>query len=175
MANEGWASLAQKRISLVFIVAVATLALSVTVLWRTVHGRSSDQQPYVGKWRFTSGEIKAGTGFPTKPLAGNLAVVEVRDGVLWYRGDDTICSYGLRVGSGKAEVVPGARVDCDTTAPAEGAPKRATSVRMSMVIDAQDQAHFSGEANASIEFKGQRRDLAFTYEGIAVRDKPPAR
>jgi hypothetical protein len=46
---------------------------------------------------------------------------------------------------------------------------------MSMVVDAQNQAHVSGEAQATIDFKGQRRDLTFIYDGIAVRDMPPAR
>jgi hypothetical protein len=177
--------LAQKRKSLVFIVATATLALSVAVVWRTVHGRSSPQSPYVGPWRFTSGEIKAGPGFfvsdkvapdgtTSQSLAGHLAVIELRDGVLWYAGDEgKSCSYELRVGDGKAEVVPDGKVECDTSAP-DGGPKRADYLRMSMVVDAQDRAHVSGEVRTSFERKGQRRDVTVTYEGVAVRDMPPA-
>lgn len=181
--------MAQKRISLVFIMVAAALGLCVAVVWRTVHGHSSPQsaqQPYVGKWRFTSGEIKAGPGFfvsdkvapdgtTSQPLAGHLAVVELRDGVLWYLGDERkSCSYELRVGDRKAEVVPDGKVECDTTAP-DGGAKRTDYVRMSMVVDAQDRAHVSGEARTSVERKGQRRDVTVTYEGIAVRDVPPAR
>ena len=168
--------------------ATAALVLSVTVVWRTVHGRPSPQslqQLYIGTWKFTSGEIKAGSGFPltdkptpdgttTKSLLGHLAVVEVRDGVLWYSGEDRSCSHELRVGDGKAEVLPDGKVECDAPTP-DGGAQRTASVRMSMVIDDQDRAHVSGEARTLFEFKGQRRDVTFTYEGIAIRDVPPAK
>ncbi|HEX3696211.1 MAG TPA: hypothetical protein VH374_12580 [Polyangia bacterium] len=178
--------MARKRINVFLILAAATLGIAGIMIWKVFRARSSAEQPYVGKWRFISGQVKAGAGFPltekvasdgttTKPLAGNLAVVEERDGVLWYLGDDRSCSYELRVGGGKAEVFPGGKVKCETTAPDGGGAKRPTSVRMSMVIDAQNQAHIAGQAQATIDFKGQRRDLAFTYDGIAVRDMPPAR
>jgi hypothetical protein len=177
--------LAKKRISVVLILVAATL--SVALVWRTVHGRSSpesQQHLYIGKWRFATGEIKAGPGFPlsdkvapdgttTKSLVGHLAVVEARDGVLWYSGEDKSCSHELRVGDGKAEVVPEGRVECDTPTP-DGKAKRTSSVRLSMVVDPQGQAHFSGEARTSFELKGERRDVTFTYEGVAVRDAPPA-
>ena len=68
--------------------------------------------------------------------------------------------------------MPGGKVECDTSA-GDGGPKR-TNVRMSMVVDGQDQAHVSGEARASFDRKGERRDVTVTYEGIAVRDMPPA-
>lgn len=173
--------MAQKGVGLTFTVAAATLGLLLVVIWRVGHGSSSSPVPYVGKWKFISGEIKAGRGFPlsdkpapdgttTKPFAGNVAVVEVRDGVLWYRGDDRSCWYELHVGGGKAEVVPGGKVECDTEAP--DAPKRTTSARMSMEIDAHDQAHISGEARASIDAKSERHEVTFTYDGIAVRETP---
>lgn len=145
------------------------MALSVTVLWRTVHGRSAQKRGYVGKWKFISGEIKVPPGFPgvtTKPLTGNSAIVAERDGALWYQGSDGNCWYQLRLAGGKAEVVPGGKVECDT-APSDQA---TTSATLSMEIDAQDRAHFSGEARSSLEFNGTRRDLTFSYDGIAVRD-----
>lgn len=145
----------------------------------------ADQQKYVGKWRFTSGEMKAGPGFPlsdkpaadgttAKSLVGHLALVEVRDGTLWYSGEDRSCSHELRVGDGKAEVLPDGKVECNTPTP-DGGAKQTSSVRMSMVVDAQDRAHVSGEARSSFELKGQRRDVTFTYQGVAVRDVPSAK
>ncbi len=174
--------MAQKRVSLV-VVAAATLALSVFLVWRTVHGQSASQlvhQPYVGSWKFTSGEVKAGPGFylsqkvspdgtTSQSLAGHVAVVEARDGALWYRGDERSCWYELRVGEGKAEVVPGGKVDCDESTPDAGTNRR-DSVQLSMVLDAQDQAHVTGETRSSFEYKGQRRDVSVTYQGVAVRD-----
>jgi len=169
--------LAQKRISLAFIVAAATLALSVAVVWRTVHGRSPEALSYVGHWKFISGEVTAGPNFHLggkdklgKPLAGTTAVVEERNGTLWY-SDDGSCRSELRVAGGKAEFVPGAQTECESNDP--GGNPLATTVRMSMTIDRHGQAHVSGAARASLEVKkGQRQDVEFTYDGIAVRDEP---
>jgi hypothetical protein len=176
---------AKKAIGPVFVVAGVALALSLTVVWRTVQGRSSTpspppQQAYLGKWKFTSGEVKTTGGFHAdKPgpdgrssgsLVGHSAVVEERDGVLWYTVDGKNCSYELRVGDEKAEVPPDGKIDCDTSG---GGNKQ--QVRLSMVVDAKGQAHISCEARASFQIKGQQRDVTVSFEGIAVRDVPAAK
>jgi len=179
--------LAQKRISIFLILAAAILGLAVTVLWKSLHGRSVAQQPYVGKWQFVSGQVKAGPGFPlgdkvapdgttARPMAGKSAVVEQRDGALWYLGDDRNCRYELHVITGaeaKAEVLPSSKIECDKKEPESGATP-ATTVRMAMTIDSQGQAHISGAARVSLDLRGTRRDVEFTYEGVAVRDAPRA-
>jgi hypothetical protein len=162
----------------VFIVAAATLALSAVVIWRTVHGRSSEASSYVGHWKFISGEVTAGPNFHLggkdklgKPLADRTAFVEERDGTLWYSDGDSSCRYELHVAGGKAEFVSGSRTECDSKDP--GANPEATTVRMSMTIDSEGQAHISGAARGSMEIKkGQRQDIEFTYDGIAVREQP---
>jgi hypothetical protein len=162
------------------ILTAAMLGLVAVISWRVFRDHSSAEQLYVGRWRFSSGQVKAGPGFflsdkaapdgtTTKPIAGNMAVVEVRDGVLWYTGDDKSCRYQLRIGDGKAEIAPGGKVECDSPAP-DGALKQTDAVRLSMVVEAQDRAHIWWEARASFERQGQRRDVTLNYDGIAVRE-----
>ena len=45
--------------------AVATLALAVIVLWKVSHPTHSPNRPYVGKWKFISGQLKIGGALPT--------------------------------------------------------------------------------------------------------------
>lgn len=177
--------MAHKRVNFFFILAAATLGAIAVVSWRVYRIHPSAEQPYVGRWRFSSGQVKAGPGFfisdkvapdgtTTKPIAGTTAVVELRDGVLWYTADDQRCRYQLVIGDGKAEIVPGGRVECDSPAP-DGSLKQTDEVRLSMVAAGQDRVNIAWEARSSMERQGHRREVALSGEGIAVREVLAAR
>ena len=137
------------------------------------------QQPYLGKWTFVEGTVKSTGGFNMGPagsngtneasLAGKSMIIKVRKGGLWYSSEGNNCWEMLRVDSGSVEVNPG-HTECGQTESDAEVPKRATTVKMSMSIDAQGKAHISGESQVSLQFKGTARELRFSYSGTATHE-----